>query len=125
MRDTRQRRAVTEALKAADGFRSAQELCDEIRTAGKPIGLATVYRTLQAMEQIGEVDSVRGEDGEVMYRRCDSEHHHHHLVCRRCGFSVEVDNDEVERWAERSARKHGFVDVTHDIEIFGVCERCG
>lgn len=124
MRDTRQRRAVAAALEGIDRFRSAQELHDDIRSAGGTIGLATVYRTLQAMESAGEVDAVRREDGEVIYRRCAMEHHHHHLVCRACGFSVEVDNDDVERWADRSARKHGFTQVTHDIEIFGLCTRC-
>lgn len=124
MRNTKQRSAVLEALEGAPGFRSAQEIHSTLRAKGNPIGLATVYRTLQAFNESGDVDVVRGEDGEAIYRRCSTEEHHHHLVCRSCGYSVEIDNDEVERWAERAARKHGFSQVTHDLEIFGTCRVC-
>lgn len=124
MKNTRQRAAIHAALERAAGFRSAQEIFDDVRGSGQRVGLATVYRTLQAMEEADQVDSIRREDGEVIYRRCEVPHHHHHLVCRSCGFSVEVDNDDVERWADRSAKRHGFVEVTHDLEIFGLCQRC-
>lgn len=124
MRNTKQRSAVLHALEKAAAFRSAQEIHGELRAQGNSIGLATVYRTLQAFSESGEVDVVRREDGEAIYRRCSTEEHHHHLVCRDCGYSVEVDNDEVEAWAARSARKHGFSEVTHDLEIFGTCKTC-
>lgn len=124
VKNTRQRTAITTALDSAEGFRSAQELYDELRAAGEKVGLATVYRALQAMTESGDVDCVRREDGEAIYRRCSTAHHHHHLVCRSCGYSVEVDNDEVERWAKHAARRHRFSDVSHDLEIFGVCEKC-
>ena len=123
-KSTRQRAAVSEALNRAGGFKSAQELYESIRSTGTPIGLTTVYRTLQALTESGEVDSVRREDGESIYRRCGEEHHHHHLVCRGCGWSVEIQNDEVERWASKAADKHGFTDVSHDVEVFGLCATC-
>jgi Fur family ferric uptake transcriptional regulator len=124
MKSTRQRTAIAQALSEAEGFRSAQELHEELRTRGKSIGLATVYRNLQAMAERGEVDSLRREDGESVYRRCDSEGHHHHLVCRSCGYSVEVDNAKVEGWAESIGKRHGFEELTHDVEIFGICSLC-
>lgn len=123
-RSTRQRTAIAEALRGAGGFRSAQELHEELRGAGEKVGLATVYRTLQSFADDGDVDVLRREDGEAIYRRCATEEHHHHLVCRDCGYSVEIDNDEVERWAERAAGDHGFTEVTHDVEIFGTCRGC-
>ena len=123
-KSTRQRAAVAEALGRAGGFKSAQELYESILARGTPIGLTTVYRTLQTLTESGEVDSVRREDGESMYRRCGTEEHHHHLVCRDCGWSVEIENDEVERWATRAAEKHGFSDVSHDVEVFGLCTTC-
>ena len=119
---TRQREAVSRALERADGFRSAQELHAELRAAGEPVGLTTVYRTLQAMAESGEVDVLRG-DGETAYRRCGSRHHHH-LVCRLCGRTVEVTGPTVERWADEVARRHGFRDVEHRLEVFGTCARC-
>ena len=123
-RSTRQRAAITQALTDAGGFRSAQELHEQLRGRGDRVGLTTVYRTLQALSDAGEIDVVRREDGEAVYRRCSTGGHHHHLVCRDCGFSVEIDNDEVERWAEDAAGAHGFSDVTHDLEIFGRCSKC-
>lgn len=123
-KSTRQRAAVSDALGRAGAFKSAQELYESIRADGHQIGLTTVYRTLQALLDAGEVDSVRRADGESMYRRCGTEEHHHHLVCRGCGWSVEIENDEVERWASKAAHKYGFSDVSHDVEVFGICTEC-
>ena len=45
-------------------------------------------------------------------------------ICRRCGLAVEVSGPGVERWAARIAEENGFVDVTHSIELFGLCASC-
>ncbi|MDQ4058213.1 MAG: transcriptional repressor [Actinomycetota bacterium] len=123
-RSTKQRAAIKEALEAAAGFRSAQELHDDLKAEGRRVGLTTVYRNLQALAQAGEVDMLRANDGEVIYRRCESGEHHHHLVCTECGTSVEVASDEIERWAARVARNHGFTPVEHTAEVFGICATC-
>ena len=123
LRATRQRAAVSVALEAVDDFRSAQDLHAMLRQRGEAIGLTTVYRTLAAMTDAGEVDVLRTGDGEAVYRRCSSGHHPH-LVCRTCGRAVEVDGPAVERWASRVATENGFVDVTHTLEVFGVCSSC-
>ena len=123
MRATRQRAAISALLENLDDFRSAQELHDELRRRGEGIGLTTVYRTLQSMAAAGLVDTLRTDTGESVYRRC-SDHHHHHLVCRVCGCTVEVQGGHVETWAADVAREHGFSDVSHTIEIFGVCGGC-
>ena len=123
-RNTRQRAAVVSVLAEIDEFRSAQELHDLLRQQGDSVGLTTVYRTLQALAEADEVDSLRREDGETVYRRC-SQGHHHHLVCRTCGHTVEVAGPAVERWADRVAQEHGFTEVDHTVEIFGYCSACG
>ena len=122
-RPTRQRRAVSAALEACDDFRSAQEIHELLRGAGDNVGLTTVYRTLQALADAGEVDVLRRLDGESVYRRC-SAGHHHHLVCRTCGRTVEVTGPAVETWAAAIAERHGFREVSHELEIFGTCDRC-
>jgi Fur family ferric uptake transcriptional regulator len=124
VRATRQRAAISALLENVDEFRSAQELHDELRRRGENIGLTTVYRTLQTMATSGVVDTLRTDTGESVYRRC-SEHHHHHLVCRTCGATVEVEGAAAEKWAAEVAKEHGFSDVSHTIEIFGVCGSCG
>ena len=123
-RATRQRSAVAEALARAERFQSAQELHDGLRRSGASVGLTTVYRHLQALADSGVVDVLRSDDGEARYRACASEHHHHHLVCRRCGRSVEVAGPAVERWATAVAQEHGFTEVSHTLEVFGVCATC-
>jgi len=123
VRATRQRAAIAALLENLDDFRSAQELHDELRRRGEGIGLTTVYRTLQSLAATGAVDTLRTDTGESVYRRC-SEHHHHHIVCRRCGFTVEVDGGPAEGWAAEVAGAHGFSDVIHTIEIFGTCAEC-
>jgi Fur family transcriptional regulator, ferric uptake regulator len=122
-RPTRQRAAISAALDDVDGFRSAQEMHDLLKTRGERIGLATVYRALQSFAEAGEVDALRTADGEVVYRRCSTEHHHH-LVCRDCGRTVEVAGPAVERWADKVSADHGFTDVSHTVEIFGRCSEC-
>jgi Fur family transcriptional regulator, ferric uptake regulator len=123
VRATRQRAAIFALLENLEEFRSAQDLHDELRKRGEGIGLTTVYRTLQSMATSGLVDTLRTDTGESVYRRC-SEHHHHHLVCRACGATVEVQGRQVEAWAAEVARTHGFSDVSHTIEIFGICGLC-
>lgn len=123
VRSTRQRAAVLAALTEVDDFRSTQELHEYLRQRGDAVGLTTVYRTLQALADSGDVDVIVREDGESVYRRCSSTHHHH-LVCRACGRTVEVEGPAVERWATRVAEEHGFSDVSHTLEIFGICADC-
>ena len=124
VRATRQRGAIIALLEKLDGFRSAQELHDELRRSGANIGLTTVYRTLQALESANLVDMVRTDSGESVYRRCAAPHHHHHLVCRSCGAAVEVSGHEVEAWDAEVAAEHGFTDVDHTVELFGTCAGC-
>jgi Fur family ferric uptake transcriptional regulator len=122
-RTSLKRLAVDDALRESDAFHSAQDIHHLLRSRGAAVGLATVYRNLQAMADAGEVDTIRNEDGELLYRRC-SPKHHHHLVCRSCGHVVEVKGPTVERWAKSAAEQHGFTDVEHTVEIFGLCSKC-
>jgi len=123
-RSTRQKRALAAILESSAGFRSAQDLHAELQARGENVGLTTVYNQLRTLAETGDLDALRADDGETRYRRCDTEHHHHHLVCRRCGRTVEVEGPEVERWAARVADIHGFVDVTHTVEVLGTCAQC-
>lgn len=124
LRMTRQRAAVAGALDATDEFRSAQQLHEQLRDRGDAVGLATVYRTLQALAAGGEVDVLRTDDGEALYRRCARTEHHHHLVCRSCGRAVEIDGPTVESWAARVGAAQGFTDMEHTVELWGTCADC-
>lgn len=123
-RMTRQRQSIADMLAATSDFKSAQQLHDLLRERGEPAGLATVYRTLQNLADAGELDVLRTEDGEMLFRQCERGEHHHHLVCRSCGKTVEIDGPTVEDWATRVGRAHGFSSIEHTIELFGTCEEC-
>jgi Fur family transcriptional regulator, ferric uptake regulator len=122
-RTTRQRSAVAAVFETLEGFHSAQEVHARLRTAGDGVGLSTVYRAVQALADDGELDSIRTDSGEALYRRCSTQHHHH-LVCRHCGRTVEVAGPTVEAWADRVAGENGFADVSHTLEIVGTCSSC-
>lgn len=122
-RQTRQRAAVNAIVATGHDFRTASQIHDDLRVHGDRVGLTTVYRTLQAMTDAGELDAIRTLEGETAYRRC-STGHHHHLVCRSCGHTVEVWGPAVETWTNRIAEEHEFTDIRHDLEIFGICRDC-
>lgn len=118
------REAVRQALTGSDGFRSAQDLYADLRADGSKIGLTTVYRALQALSDSGEVDVLRTDEGEAVYRACGTESHHHHIVCRVCATAVEIEGPTVENWAAEMGARHGFTGVTHTVEVFGTCANC-
>jgi Fur family transcriptional regulator, ferric uptake regulator len=123
-RPTRQRAAVHSLLVEIGDFMSAQDLHARLRADGQSVGLATVYRTLQAMAADGVVDMMRTGEGEAVYRRCSTDSHHHHLVCRSCGRTVEVEGPAVEIWTDKISAENGFSDVHHTLEILGTCADC-
>ena len=85
-----------------DDFTSAQDLHARLRGAGQTVGLATVYRTLQAMADAGRSTCCAPTTARPSTGRC-STGHHHHLVCRACGRTVEVEGPAVEHWADKVA----------------------
>jgi Fur family ferric uptake transcriptional regulator len=121
-RQTRQKDAVLHALGQAQGFVSAQQLHRQLTQHGSVIGLATVYRTLNTLVADGLADSLVNA-GESLFRDC-SKDHHHHLICNGCGIAVEIEAEQAEAWATKVAKDHGFTQVTHTIDIFGLCKAC-
>jgi Fur family ferric uptake transcriptional regulator len=124
-RSTRQQTAILETLEGLDEFRSAQEIYLALTKKKFKVGLATVYRTLQKMAEKEQIDVIRGSDGETLYRHCgQGEGHHHHLICRACGLTITVEGPAIESWAEKMAKDNGFKDVSHQVDVFGLCKAC-
>jgi Fur family ferric uptake transcriptional regulator len=115
---------VLNVVLGSDNFRSAQDIHAELRSAGETVGLTTVYRHLSLLTEEGQLDALQTAEGELVYRRCHSDQHHHHVVCRLCGRGTEVELADLERWAESTAADLGYSDVSHTLEIFGVCADC-
>jgi Fur family ferric uptake transcriptional regulator len=123
-RNTRQRTAVIETLGDLTSFASAQDIHASLIADGQKVGLTTVYRTLQQLNNQGLVDTLQDESGEMLYRSCVSDHHHHHLVCTSCRRTVEIDGGPVEQWAAQVSAEHGFVLTGHTADVFGLCPDC-
>lgn len=122
-RQTRQRQKIRQVLETQSRFRTAQQLHADLRAAGDPTSLATVYRVLQSMAEHDEVDTWRTPGGELAYRHCSATHHHH-LICFRCGRTVEIDAGPAEEWARQVASVNGFTHSEHQVEIYGLCPLC-
>ena len=123
IRSTRQRLRVLEALLAEPNDATAQEIHEFLRKRRKPIGLATVYRTLALLSEQGLVDVLMHHPGEACYRLC-SEGHHHHLTCSECHQVVELGECELEPWLKRLGGAHGFTVTKHAVEVTGICTAC-
>jgi Fur family transcriptional regulator, ferric uptake regulator len=123
-RVTRQGQAVLDVVVSSEHFRSAQDIHAQLRSSGQAVGLTTVYRHLALLTEDGQLDALQTADGELVYRRCHSDQHHHHVVCRQCGRGSEIELPDLERWAESTASGLGYTDVTHTVEIFGLCADC-
>ena len=122
VRQTRQKDAIRDVLQECDEFISAQELHRKLEDRGEHIGLATVYRQLNALAEAGRADTVR-LDGQQLFRLCGDGGHHHHLVCTRCGRTVEIESPS-ESWLKGISEKHGFTIERHTLEVFGLCPDC-
>jgi Fur family ferric uptake transcriptional regulator len=123
LRPTRQRAAIVKAMSESGRPETAQALHARLRRPGRGPGLATVYRTLQALERAGYARAFPAGEGEASYKLCHPGHHHH-LVCERCGLVVEIPSCEIEQWASRVARRRRFTVSSHQADIFGLCEEC-
>ncbi|MDA2993167.1 MAG: transcriptional repressor [Actinomycetota bacterium] len=124
-RSTRQQSSILEALYGIDEFKSAQEIHALLAKKKLKVGLATVYRTLQKMAEKEDIDAIKSTEGETLYRHCgQNDGHHHHLICNKCGLTITVEGPAIENWTEKVAKENGFSEVSHKVDIFGVCKGC-
>lgn len=120
-RSTTQKEAVLRGLEKTSGFISAQQLHQRLVEDGNEVGLATVYRQLNALDKAGHADTIPASGGQL-FRACQPGEHHH-LVCEGCGMAIEIDPPD-ESWIHASAKKNGFTVTRHILEIFGRCGQC-
>ena len=122
-RMTLQRRLVLDALGRARHHTTAEEIAARIRRQHPQIDPSTVYRNLEALEELGYVTHTHFEDRVTRWHRADAERHGH-LVCRSCGAESEVPMSLLEPLARRLRSELGFVaDVAHSA-VVGLCAEC-
>lgn len=121
---TAARRTVLAAISAWPGCFSSRELCRKLQAERSGVGRATVFRTLNLLAELGLLERIRGTDDVERYLVTCTGEHHHHLICSSCGRVEELPECPVaDKLAELAAARH-FQVKSHNLEVFGLCERC-
>lgn len=126
LRATSQRVVLLRLLLEVEGHRhlTAQEIHDRATETLPGLNLATVYRTLEGLNEAGLVDRLDAGLDQVRYSYRDPEHRHGHLCCSSCGKVDEFDYRLVVRLAEELKERHGFQLSTHHLGLSGLCKTC-
>ena len=119
------RRVVVEYLGAQECCVSAQELHDALRAGGARVGIASVYRTLEGLDDLGLVQRVDLGDGVSRFERADPRgEHHHHLVCGDCGKVEPFEDPALEAAIAGIAGGRGYDVAAHEVVLRGACGDC-
>ncbi len=125
---TRPRLKILETIFSREKFHfQADDLLDIVNARAKAkdkVSRATVYRTLELMEECGLVRKERYKDQVGIYERTIGDEHHDHLICTECGRVYEFHSPQLEQMKTKIARSHKFTPTHHVLQIFGVCEYC-
>ena len=123
-RVTPERFEVLDAVMAASGHFDADELFLTLKKNGSKVSRATVYNTLDILEECELVFKTRLKDHGSRYEKAFGRSHHDHLVCVKCGKIVEFVDDGIEQAQHAIAKKFKFTLISHSHQIFGLCPDC-
>lgn len=121
---TPNRRLVAELVAGSKGHFSAADLLDRVRERRAKVGRATIFRALELLTALHEVERLDLPNGSHAYVLCDPDEHHHHLVCSRCGQGVDVADGELASLVDEIGRRNGYRIESHRLELFGTCATC-
>lgn len=124
---TAQRRSIVNAIIETEGKHlTAEEIYDEVKKSCPEIGLATVYRTIILLEELGIICRLDLNDGCSRYELVHSNemHRHHHLVCNACNKVLEVEDDLLEELETQIETQYKFKIYDHSVKFYGLCEDC-
>ena len=117
VRMTHQRRIIIELIDEADDHPDVETIYRRAIAIDRTISLATIYRTVGVLEEVGVIEKLEVGDGKARYEMAGD--HHEHLVDVDSGEIPEFQHEELERLKETSARDMGFELVGHRLELFG------
>lgn len=124
---TPQRRATLDTIIENKGKHlSTEEIYDLVKDKCPEIGLATVYRTLQLLDELELISKINLDDGCSRYElnTQEDDHQHHHLICVKCGDIIEVEVDLMEALEEEIEKNYDFNIMDHKVKFFGHCSKC-
>ena len=122
VRRTRSQERIIKVLKSLNQPISAQDLFIELRNRDQSLGLATVYRALDALKLEGLVQVRAVAGGEALYSLIQQDRHH--LTCVQCGEVIPIDGCPVHELEEQLNRSYQFKIYYHMLEFFGLCTGC-
>lgn len=117
------RRSLAALIADHDGHFTAAELVAEARARRLGVGRATVFRTLEVLEELGAIERLDLPSGDHAYVACEPTHHHH-VVCSSCGRTTEIDDAGLRTVVRDVARQTGYRVDEHRLELFGLCPAC-
>jgi Fur family ferric uptake transcriptional regulator len=120
---TAPRRSVAALIADQDGHFTAAGLVEAARARRLGVGRATVFRTLEVLEDLGAVERLDLPTGEHAYVGCEPAHHHH-VVCARCGRTDPIADAGLRTIVDDVARRTGYRVDEHRLEMFGLCPDC-
>jgi Fur family transcriptional regulator, ferric uptake regulator len=121
-RRTRSQERILAVLKDLDRGISAQDLYLELRERAEGVGLATIYRALEALKLTGVIQVRTLASGESLYSTMQEDRHH--MTCLQCGASIPVDHCPVHELEQQLHRMHRFKIFYHTLEFYGLCSGC-
>lgn len=124
---TPQRKEILGIFVERGGHMSAEDVYGVLRERESEIGLATVYRALDLLSELGILVRMDFGDGCARYELSTSDpkvHHHHHLICLKCKKVIEFEEDLLEDLEADIALKSDFEIVNHEVKFFGYCSEC-
>jgi Fur family transcriptional regulator, ferric uptake regulator len=121
-RQTRQRDRIFQVIQATQGPLTVQEILERAQRDLPGLGIATVYRTLNLLQNAGQIQTVILPTGETRYELANLGHHHH-FQCRICQEVYDLDACPVSV-PDGSALGDGFIVETHELTLYGVCPDC-
>ena len=126
MKYTEQRAIVLQILLNLDEHLNAEEFHDIIkkRYPEQNIGIATIYRTLNFLEEVNLISSISFGKSGKKYESNSKDQHHDHLICTNCGKIVEFFDEEIEIRQEKIASKNDFIITNHTMQLYGLCKNC-
>ena len=124
---TPQRKEILQIFVDHPEHLSAEDVYGLLREKESEIGLATVYRALDLLSNLGILVQIDFGDGCARYELNTADpnvHHHHHLICRKCKKVIEFDEDLLDELEAVISEKSGFKILNHEVKFFGYCKEC-
>ena len=124
---TPQRKEILQIFVEHEGHMRAEDVYKILRENDSDIGLATVYRSLDLLSELGILVQVDFGDGCARYELNNADpkiHHHHHLICLKCKKVIEFEEDLLEVMEAYIEKKSGFQIKNHEVKFFGYCNDC-